>query len=164
MAKTPSPIRPTDDAARLLARQLIAEARYGALGVIDPDTGGPMVSRIAVGTAPDGVPLTLISDLSHHTRALRADPTASLLVGEPKDKGDPLTHPRLTLMAKARFIGHDDAGFTPLREHYLETHPKARLYINFTDFSFALFDVNIAHLNGGFGKAYTLTSEDLGVG
>jgi hypothetical protein len=42
------PVRPTDDDARALARSLIEGARFGALGVTDPDTAAPMVTRIAV--------------------------------------------------------------------------------------------------------------------
>ena len=44
------PIRPTDDDARDQARALIAQARFAALGVIDPATGAPMVTRIAAVT------------------------------------------------------------------------------------------------------------------
>ena len=156
-----SPIRPTDDAARALARRLLAQARFAALGVIDPDSGAPMVSRVAFGLDPAGTPLTLISDLSHHTRALKQNPMAPLLVGEPEDRGDPLTHPRLTLMARARFVANSAAGYRGLAEHYLRTHPKSKLYIGFGDFSFAVFDVTRAHLNGGFGKAFSLSSDDL---
>lgn len=165
MAGTPEnkidPIRETDDEARALARELIDGARFGALGVRDPETGAPMVSRVAVATTPEGVPMSLVSDLSHHTRALKADPACSLLVGEPGRKGDPLTHPRITLQCRARFVRHGEEGHAGLRAHYLRQQPKAQLYIDFADFSFALLDVAEAHLNGGFGKAYRLTPADL---
>lgn len=157
----PSPIRPTDDEARTLARRLIDSARFGALGVHDPETGAPMVSRIAVATDPRGVPLTLISDLSHHTAALRADPTCSLLVGEPADKGDPLTHPRLTVQARAVFVPRGGAEHAALRDHYLSQNAKARLYIDFADFSLVHLQPTGAWLNGGFGKAFVLTADDL---
>lgn len=146
-----------------MARALIDGARYGAIGVIDPETRTPMVSRIALGTTPAGMPISLVSDLSHHTRALRADPCCSVLVGEPGPKGDPLTHPRLTLQCQARFITRADEGFADLRAHYLGTHPKSGLYIDFADFNFVELVPNAAHLNGGFGKAFTLTRSDLGL-
>lgn len=162
MAKATDPIRPTDDEARHLARELLAEARFGALAVIDPDSGAPMVTRVAVGQDDDAVPVLLISDLSQHTAALRANPTCSLLVGEPGAKGDPLTHPRLTVQAKARFLRQGEADYSDLRVRYLTTHPKAKLYIDFADFSFARLVPIGAFLNGGFGKAYRLTPRDLG--
>lgn len=160
MAET-SPIRPTDAGARRLARALIDDARFGALGVIDPGTGAPMVSRVAVGTDAEGTPVTLISDLSHHTRALKANPICSLLVGEPAGKGDPLTHPRLTIQAEARFLRHGESGHAELRARYLRDHPKAKLYIDFADFAFARLVPAGAYLNGGFGRAFVLTPSDL---
>jgi heme iron utilization protein len=161
MPEPVNPIRPTDDDARTLARGLLADARHAALAVLHPDSGGPFVSRVALGTAPDGAPVTLISTLALHTRALRADPRAAVLVGEPGPKGDPLTHPRLTVQARARFIDRTDPAHAAIREKYLADHPKSTLYADFADFGFVLFDVEGAALNGGFGKAYNLTAEDL---
>lgn len=158
-----SPINPTTSDARELARKLLNQARYGALGVTDPASGAPHVSRIAVATAPDGHPLTLISDLSGHTAALKQSPACSLLVGEPGERGDPLTHPRITLACAAEFIRHGSTGWAELRSHYLRQHPKSQLYIDFTDFSFARLVVTKAALNGGFGKAFNLTADDLGL-
>ncbi|NRB33942.1 MAG: pyridoxamine 5'-phosphate oxidase family protein [Rhodobacteraceae bacterium] len=155
-----SPIRPTDDEARVLAHSLMQQARFAALGVID-DHGAPMVTRVAFGRGPDGQPMTLVSDLSAHTRALKARPQASLLVGEPADKGDPLTHPRLTLQVRAQIVPHADPRYGDLAGHYLKTHPKAKLYIGFADFNFMLFTPQLGLLNGGFGKAYELSAADL---
>ena len=158
MAKQ-DPFRPVDDTARTLALQIINDATFAALGVLED--GRPSVTRIAFATTPEGAPLSLISDLSNHTQTLTADPNCSLLVGEPEDKGDPLTHPRLTLQAKAYFIARDSEEHTRLREHYLSQRPKAKLYIDFGDFRLVRFDVQTAFLNGGFGKAYKLSSSDL---
>ncbi len=156
-----SPIRPTDEEARALARRLIVEARFGALGVLDPDCGAPLVSRIAVARDEAGQPLTLISDLSRHTKALRANPNASLLLGEPGPKGDPLTHPRITLQGVAAFVPQGDREHETLRALYLTQHPKAQLYIDFADFHLVRLAVTTAFLNGGFGKAFTLTAADI---
>jgi heme iron utilization protein len=150
-----SPIRPTDDAARSLARQLLAAARHGALGVIDPATGGPMVTRVAVGW--DGAaPLILVSTLSAHTAALQANPATSLLVGDPGPRGDPLNHPRLTLLTAAHPVPKDMH-----RARWLADHPKTALYFDFSDFMMVRLSIRSAHLNGGFGKAFILSPEDL---
>lgn len=156
-----NPIRETDPEARALALSLIKTARFGSLGVIDPQTATPMVSRVAVGTDPSGHPVTLISELSFHTKALKENPKCSLLLGEPGPKGDPLTHPRITLQATALFVSQGDDDYGVLRQHYIQSHPKAKLYIDFADFRFAVLQVSKAHLNGGFGKAYVLRPEDL---
>jgi len=154
-------IRPTDDDARRMARDLMDGATFAALGVLDPETGSPMLSRIAVACDTDGLPVSLISTLSAHAQALAANPAASLLLGEPEDRGDPLTHPRLTVQVQAERIGRDDAGFPALRDHYLARRPKSKLYIDFADFFFYRFRPDRAFLNGGFGKAFHLTADDL---
>ncbi|MEM7522136.1 MAG: pyridoxamine 5'-phosphate oxidase family protein [Pseudomonadota bacterium] len=148
------PIRPTDQDALDTAAALVKGARFAALGTIDPQ-GHPHVTRVAVSWI-DG-PVTLISDLSDHTKHLRADPRASLLLGEPGEKGDPLTHPRITLIAKAAFIDRS------VQDAWVARHPKSKLYVDFTDFNFVRLNVASAHLNGGFGKAYRLTAQELGL-
>lgn len=155
------PIRPTDAAARALARELIEAARFAALAVIEPGGGAPMVTRIAVGTGPEGTPVALISSLALHTMALRAEPACSLLLGEPGAKGDPLSHPRLTLQARAVFVAPDDPARARLRADWLRDHPKAKLYVDFADFGFVRFEMRRGYLNGGFGRAFHLTAEDL---
>lgn len=160
-APRPDPIRPTDDAARALARDLIASARFGALGVIDPMTGSPAVTRIALGQGPAGGLWTLVSGLSAHTRALRATPAAGLLVGEPGPKGDPLTHPRLSLQVEAVPLPREAAGFTAMRARWLADHPKSKLYIDLPDFFFFEFRIRSGALNGGFGRAFLLDPADL---
>ena len=149
----PNTIRETDDDARGLARTLIAEARFGALGVLQD--GAPFVTRVALAPS-QGHLTTLISDLAPHTGALRADPSASLLIGEP-GKGDPLAHPRLTLQVMAEFLEKTEGEATA----YLVAQPKAELYIGFGDFHLVRLTPMDAWLNGGFGKAYRLTPDDL---
>ncbi len=94
-------------------------------------------------------------------RALRSDARCSILLGEPGARGDPLTHPRLTILARADFLRRGSDEHRHLRDRYLEQIPKARLYIEFTDFSLVRLVPEAAHLNGGFGKAFILTAEDL---
>lgn len=154
-------IRPTDEAARSLACDLLRAARHAALGTIDPDTGAPYVTRIAFGLDGTGNALTLISDLAAHSRGLRADARASVLVGDPGPRGDPLIHPRLTLQVRARFVGKDDTLQPDLRRIWLSDHPKAQLYVDFADFHFVVLQIQSADLNAGFGKAFHLLREDL---
>lgn len=156
-----SPIRETDEAARQLAKALLRDNNHAALGVLHPETGTPLVSRCALGCTADGLPMTLISTLAQHTSALKTNPACSLLVGEAPAKGDPLAFPRITLIANARFIDRGSPAHSPLRATFLQSHPKAKLYVDFADFCFVVFDVETAALNGGFGKAYNLTPDDL---
>ncbi|MCG6903594.1 MAG: pyridoxamine 5'-phosphate oxidase family protein [Rhodobacter sp.] len=161
MASPVDPIRPTDADARALARSLIDDARFAALGVIEPASGAPMVTRVAIARDARGLPMTLVSDLSQHTKALRSNPACSLLLGEPGPRGDPLMHPRLTLQCRAVFVAPAGTEHGALRARYLAQHPKAKLYIDFGDFRLIRFDVHSGFLNGGFGKAFNLTAKDL---
>ncbi|MCF3642379.1 DUF2470 domain-containing protein [Rhizobium sp. TRM95111] len=156
----PQVLRETDDEARALARRLLRSARSCALAVIEPESGVPFASRALTGTDVDGTPVILVSSLSVHTRALRHDPRASLLAGEP-GKGDPLAHARLTVVARAEEVARDAAGRANLRERFLRRHPKAKLYVDFPDFAFFRLVPERAHLNGGFGRAYVLEADDL---
>ncbi|MDO8882490.1 HugZ family protein [Pseudotabrizicola sp.] len=160
MTKQSDPVLPADDAARTLARGLMA-ASHAALSYLDVETEAPGISRIAFGLDPDGSPMTLISSLAAHTAALRAHPACALLLGEPGAKGDPLTHPRLMVQARAEFIPVNAANRPVLRDHWLCHHPKAKLYIDFADFSLVRLVPVSALLNGGFGRAFRLSPEDL---
>ena len=152
---TRDPINPTDAEARALARQILRDARFGALAVTHPDSGFPYVSRVAM-IWHQGAIFTLISTLSTHTKALLADPRCAALLGEPADKGDPLTHPRMTLTATA-----SETDKATLKTAWLTAIPKARLYYDFADFRMVRLAIISADLNGGFGKAYRLAPEDL---
>jgi heme iron utilization protein len=159
MTDKPMVIRDTVDDARGKARILLRGARFAAIGVLDPETGFPFVSRVLLGTDIDGAAVILVSNLSAHTGALLADPRASLLTGEPA-KGDPLAHPRLTLQCLAESVERDSPTHMRLRGRFLARHPKSQLYIDFPDFRFFRLVPERASLNGGFGRAYHLGRED----
>lgn len=160
MATRPDPVAPADAQARAIARDLLSLG-HAALAYADAATGLPAISRIAFGRAPDGTPMTLISALAPHVAGLQAQPACALMLGEPGEKGDPLTHPRLMIRATARFIAPDDPARPALRDHWLAHHPKSKLYIDFSDFSFVLFTPQESLLNAGFAWAYRLTAQDL---
>lgn len=83
------PFQPVDTAARELAQSLLAQANHAALAVLQPGSALPSVTRIALATDQTGLPLSLISTLSMHTKALDTNPVCALLVGEP---GKKVTH------------------------------------------------------------------------
>ncbi len=160
MEKKFDPFRDADAEAIDLARKLLRTARFGAIAVLDPQSGAPSVSRVALATAMDGTPLILISTLAAHTAGLVADPRCSLLVGEP-GKGDPLAHPRMTIACMARKLDRDSAEGRIAARRYLNRNPKAELYAGFADFSWFALEVERAALNGGFGKAFRIKREDI---
>lgn len=138
-----------------VAKALLRTIRTGALATLDRQTGFPFATLVTVATDVDGAPLFLMSTLSGHTANLAADPRASVLLAE-RGKGDPLAHPRITVIGR---IAKDDA--PRARRRFLARHPKAALYAGFGDFAIWRMAVEGAHLNGGFARAMAITAEDL---
>lgn len=150
------PFLPADDSAREIAQSLLNKARFCSLGTIHPERSCPYVTRSSF-LHIDGLALLLVSELSSHTKFIHKNPNVSLLIGEPENRGDPLTHPRLTLWGKASFVKEKDH----FREAFLAAIPKATLYIDFADFHFVAINIEGGDLNAGFGRAYHLTPSDL---
>ena len=141
------------------AKELLRSVRAGALATLVPGQAFPFVSLVNVATAPDASPILLLSRLAAHTRHLASDPRLSLLLAQ-TGAGDPLAHPRITLVGRAERI--DDAGRrAALKARFLAKHPKSALYADFADFSFWLVAMEQAHLNGGFGRAGRFDAKSL---
>ncbi len=142
-------------------RKLICGVRHAALGVVDARTQHPSVSRVALATLSNATPILLTSALAAHTASLHADGRCSLLIGE-IGKGDPMAHPRITLLCqglKTQPYQHEE-----LRDRFLAHHPKAKNYIDLPDFGFWQLDIISASYNAGFGKAYLIDGADLILG
>src|SRR5580658_4174979 len=143
-----------------LAKNLLRTTRAGALATIDRHTGHPFASLVNVATDSDGSLVILVSRLSTHTANLEADARASVLLAA-TGKGDPLAHPRMTLIGSFRQMQHDDPDEARVRRRFLARHPKSELYASFGDFSFWRLAVISAHLNGGFARAADLKAADV---
>jgi putative heme iron utilization protein len=154
-ARAPDDFRPVE-----VAKDLLRATRAGALATLDRNTGHPFSSLVTVATDADGSPLILVSRLSTHTANIESDPRASVLLAS-SGKGDPLAHPRLTVLgAFARIEREGDEG-ARVRRRFLARHPKSQLYAGFGDFSFWRLSVVSAHLNGGFARAADLKASDI---
>jgi heme iron utilization protein len=113
---------------------------------------------VSLAVDTDGVPLILISRLSAHYGALEGDTRCSLLLGEAGD-GDPLRHPRITVVCLAAKVPSDERASA--KAQFLKRHPGAEMYADFADFDFWRLVPLCASLNAGFGKAYALSADDL---
>lgn len=160
MQPRPDPVQPADDAARALAKELL-RLGHASLAWTDPETGTPGISRISFANDPEAGLLTLISGLAPHFRALARHPDCALMLGEVGAKGDPLTHPRLMIRARAAFVAADDPALPVLRRRWLARSPKAAVYIDLPDFAFVRLLPGSALLNGGFARAHRLSPADL---
>lgn len=139
-----------------MARRALRRAGTGALATLDPVSGFPLTTLINVATDFDGTPLFLASRLALHTRNLDADPRASILFAT-LGKGDPMANSeRLSVTGRAQRCDDPRA-----RQRFLARHPKARLYVDFPDFSLFRLAVAGVHPNGGFARAGEIEPADV---
>lgn len=141
------------------AKLLLRTTRSAALATLVPNSGQPFATLVNVASAPDGSPILLLSELAAHRRHLAADPRLSLLFCAP-GRGDPLAHPRLTILGRAQRVD-EAARHAALRARFLARHPKSALYADFPDFFFFEVAMESAHLNGGFARVASLTAHQI---
>lgn len=138
-------------------RTLLVSERVGTLATQSQrHAGWPFASVMPYALTGDGAPLFLISGMAIHTQNLLADPRASLLVMQSGAGDDPLGSPRATLLGTASRVESSDA----LRAAYLERHPSASYWIDFSDFSFFRLEVSDGYFVGGFGVMGWVAADD----
>lgn len=143
------------DGTAFEARKLLRAARSGTLATA-ADGGQPFASLVTHACAPDLAILLLLSNLSEHTRHLRAEPRCSLLVCGSAEGANPQTAPRVTLTGLAETV--DDAA---LKARFLAVHPYAAQYAEFGDFHLWRVRPMGALFVGGFARAVRLRQVDL---
>ena len=144
----------TDEPPAWTARKLMRSARQATLAT--QSGGQPFVGLVTPATTADASLLMLLSDLSEHTRHLRADPRCAILLAGSPTETNPQTAPRVTLQGEA-VIDPDAA----LRARYLAVHPYAALYSGFGDFNIWRLTPRLASFVGGFARAARLGAADL---
>ncbi|WP_419841917.1 HugZ family protein [Candidatus Poriferisodalis sp.] len=129
-----------------LSRTLVAATRIATLSTLTA-AGYPYGSVVSYAYDDAGDPVVLISEMAEHTVNARGDDRASMLIVDGAGEGDPLGRARLTLVGRLGVL--DDPG--ELRDRYLEAHPYAAYYADFTDFSFWRLRTEQCRYVGGFG-------------
>jgi putative heme iron utilization protein len=136
------------------AKRLLREARTAALATLDPD-GAPYASLVQVATLTDATPVLLLSNLARHTRNLKTDSRASLLLEERRE-GSELEGARISLKGRVAPEASEE-----VRRRYLLRHPDAAGFAGFADFAFYRLELEDAHLVAGFGRIVDLARDDL---
>jgi hypothetical protein len=135
------------------ARKLLRAARVGTLAT--SAQGQPFASLVTPACTQDLPLLLLLSDLSEHTRHLRAEPRCSVLVAGTPESVNPQTAPRVSVTGLAETVS--DAALTA---RYLAVHPYAALYAGFGDFSLWRIKPLGGLYVGGFARAARLRVAD----
>ncbi len=132
------------------ARTLIESLSTATLCTIATEPAGFPYGSFVTYAANNGNPLFFISALAEHTRNLKGDSRASLLVAE-GGGDDPLARARVTLVGHCRMVPADEPS-DAVRETYLRVHPNAAYYIEFNDFAFWRLEVESLRYIGGYGR------------
>jgi putative heme iron utilization protein len=131
-------------------RELLFAERQGVLATLSARRAGwPFASVAPYALTDEAEPLLLFSDLAEHTRNVRADPRASLLVQDSAALHDPQAGSRLTLLGTVEPFSAGDAAAAQAR--YLERHPQSADYFAMSDFRLYVLHVQEARFISGFG-------------
>jgi putative heme iron utilization protein len=145
-------------------RTLIDARRVGALGTL-ADDGAPFVSMVPFARAgsTDGACLVIhVSGLAAHTRHLRRDARASLLLMQAEDGADdPLALARVTIELQAQEAARGTDLHQACRSSYLARFAQAQMISELPDFAFfALWPRGARHV-AGFGAARAVEPDEL---
>jgi hypothetical protein len=136
------------------ARLLIRNAKTAILATAE--AGIPHAALVTLSVLPDLTPILLLSELAIHTRQLQTHPACALLLTDEMVAANPQTTPRLCLIGTAAQTGNPTA-----RPIFLDTHPYANQYADFTDFAFWQISITAAYYIGGFAAARHLDTAKL---
>ncbi len=129
------------------ARTMVAQLSTGTLCTVAMEPAGYPYGSFVTVAFEGGHPVFLISELAEHTKNLRADARASLLMTEERE-GDPLANSRVTLVGDCTPVANPEAA----RAAFLERHPNAGYYADFKDFHFWRLEVAAIRYIGGYGR------------
>ncbi len=137
-------------------RRLIRGQDRASLATVLAADGTPYASLVLYATLPDATPTLLLSNLAEHTKNLKADPRASLLIDDTAGLADPLTGARVTLVGRLEEVAPSLA-----QARYVARHPSAEAYVGFGDFRFYALKPTRAHLVAGFGRIHWIDADDI---
>jgi putative heme iron utilization protein len=130
------------------ARTLVAQIPTGTLCTIAIEPAGYPYGSFVTVAFEHGDPIFLISDLAEHTRNLKRDSRASLMVAE-SGSADPLANGRVTILGPCTRV-EGDSGST--RCAFLAAHPNSAYYADFRDFAFWKLHAESVRYIGGYGR------------
>ena len=142
-----------------MLRELLEQERHGVLATFSArHDGWPFASATPYALTVDREPLLLLSELAEHTRNLRTDPRASLLVQDSSAADDPPNGARVTLLGTLQLQDDEES-----RKRYAERHPRGAELLQLGDFHVWRLQVLEGRYIGGFGDARWLQGEHLRV-
>lgn len=143
------------------ARTIAGATNTGTLATLTAD-GDPWASFVTYGLH-DGAPVLCVSNLAEHGRNLLGDQRTSIAIVAPEGVGgsggtDPLASGRITLAGVAVRPGGTD--LEAARQAHLAAVPAAKYYIDYSDFTLWVLQVQRARWVGGYGRMDSTSGQD----
>lgn len=138
------------------ARTIASSTNAGTLATLTAD-GDPWASFITYGLV-GGAPVLCVSNMAEHGRNLAGDQRASISIVAPDAPEDPLASGRITLAGVVtRPTG---AELDAARQAHLDAVPAAKYYIDYSDFTLWVLQVQRVRWVGGYGRMDSTTGAD----
>ncbi len=134
------------------AKALVKAARVATLATVASD-GSPLATLVAVSADGEGRPVFLLSSLAEHTKNLRADARASVLISGAESSS--LDRPRVTLSGRVMWLTGDDA--EAAKQRFVSTHDEAKVWVTLKDFQPARLELESIRFVAGFARAQSVT-------
>ncbi|WP_299373838.1 DUF2470 domain-containing protein [uncultured Kiloniella sp.] len=115
----------------------------------------PYASLSLVALDHNATPYMMLSDLADHSQNMAQNPKTGMLFDGTAGYRDPLAGGRVTLIGTMQKVDDDR-----MLQRFLTRHPASKLYAGFKDFSLYRYDIQEAHLIGGFAKAIWVSAKD----
>ena len=159
--QSPGVVERMPSSIHLEIARLVLSQRWAAVATLE--SGAPVSSMVAYATEPGlGGLLFFVSQLSAHTRNMLQDPRVSLAITTPDTgEGDPQLLPRVSLQGKVTEIPRESAEFETAGARYVQRFPDAEMRFQLGDFKLLRFVVDEARYVGGFGRAVSLSGDEL---
>lgn len=161
----PPPLTPVVNATRPSAaeeaRTIAAATNAGTLATLTAD-GDPWASFVTYGLH-DGAPVLCVSNLAEHGRNLIGDQRASIAIVAPAAVSgsagtDPLASGRITLAGTV--VRPTGDALESARTAHLAAVPSARFYIDYSDFTLWVLQVQRVRWVGGYGRMDSTSGAD----
>lgn len=151
--KTPLPVA---------ARTLLSQNRTGALATFSTKHPGfPFTSIATYSVSPTGEPVFFFSSMARHSKNLRSNPNASMLVQSDSQKtpGGVLAAGRVTVIGTIKPIEKEH--LETIAKGYLTANPEAAQWATFGDFEFYKMEIVDVYVVAGFGAMGWVDAEQL---
>lgn len=140
------------------ARELLRSGGYSTLAThSSKHPGYPFASVAPYAIAGDGCPIFLFSSMATHSRNLKSNQRATLLVAEIVDNTQ-LGAARVSVIGDVSPI--DPARVSDYRDAYLAKNPEAVQWLDFGDFAFYRMEIVDIYLVAGFGAMGWISPAD----